>query len=71
MAKSKLSRVLAKGWADFSEALGDLTETELEELLDKELNGKNRPSYVERIHSRFNSRRLEREKRELAEKADG
>lgn len=62
--------VLQKGWHAFNHGLSMLTENELSRALDLELKGKNRPSYIERIHTRFNNARVSREKLELAEKVE-
>jgi hypothetical protein len=74
MSKSKRgkvvspSEVLSKGWHDFNRDLAKLTEEQLRKMLELELAGKNRSSYIERIHTRFNNARIAREKQELAEK---
>lgn len=72
MAKKRKSNtvddVLSKDWLGFNRSLARLDESQLARALEAELAGKNRPSYIERIHTRFNSVRVEREKRELAEK---
>lgn len=60
--------VLEKGWPGFNRGLSKLSEDSLKKALELELAGKNRPSYIERIHNRYNTIRVEREKRELAEK---
>jgi hypothetical protein len=62
--------VLSKGWLPFNSELSKLSEEQLEKTLELELKGKNRPSYIERIHTRFNTVRVEREKKELAEKVE-
>jgi hypothetical protein len=75
MAKKSKSKtlspaeVISKGWHDFNRDLSKLTEDQLDRALELELRGKNRQSYVERIHTRFNTMRVDREKKELSEKA--
>lgn len=61
--------VLKRGWHGFVEGLTKLTEKQLKDAIDLELAGKSRPSYLERIHQRYNVIRGERERKELAEKA--
>jgi hypothetical protein len=61
--------VLSRGWHGFVKGLTVLNEKQLKDALDLELAGKSRPSYIERIHQRYNVVRGERERKELAEKA--
>jgi hypothetical protein len=76
MAKRKKSdpeftpaSVLAMEFNDFSTiGLNKLTEVQLKEAIELELNGKNRASILERIHKRYNSKRFARERAELAMK---
>jgi hypothetical protein len=42
-----------------------LSEGELKELLDQEMKGARRWSFVERLHQRYSSLRMQRERREL------
>lgn len=63
--------VLRKGWHAFNHGLSMLTEDQLGTALDLEVKGKNRPSYLERIHSRYTNARSARERQELIpEKAE-
>lgn len=74
MAKREVSRkgkdltpkaVLTKDWGTFTKALPRMNQQELQAVLDYELAHENRPSYVFRIHRKFNQVRYANEKEEL------
>jgi hypothetical protein len=66
MSKKKtLEDVLKKNWQAFNRTLKSLKEDQLEKLLRLEMDGANRMSYLERIHTRRNTLRDIREKKEL------
>lgn len=67
MADSLLVEAL-KNWVTLNQFVKDATEKECEELLEMELEGRARKLFVNRIHSRLNKVRAERERRELEEK---
>lgn len=52
-------------WVSLNAGLGTLSEAELGELLHLEQTGKNRPTYVRRIHTRLSRVRTVRERKEL------
>jgi hypothetical protein len=52
-----------------SKALPGLTEQELRDLLDLELFGNRRKTFLVRLHQRYTMVRAERERKELLERA--
>ena len=54
-------------WAEFNRVLMTLSEAEVKEMLDAELAGKRRKSYLVRLHKRYNMLRVRRE-RQLIQK---
>ncbi len=53
-------------WVDLNDALMAVTdEKELTRLLAAEQRGRNRTTFIKRIHSRLNKVRADRERREL------
>lgn len=54
-----------KNWAKLNEILPGLGEVEVKELLDYELQHDNRRTLVERLHQRYNTLRVARERGEL------
>jgi hypothetical protein len=60
--------VLDGNWIEFNAGLSYLTEKQLKEAIDMELEGKNRPTYLTRLQRRYESRRATRERRQLKKK---
>lgn len=54
-----------KNWAKLNEVLPSLGEAEVKELLNYELQHDNRKTHVERLHQRYNTLRVARERGEL------
>jgi len=52
-------------WRDFNELLTTIPEADLKEMLVYEVKHENRKSFVERLHQRYNSVRIMREREEL------
>jgi len=52
-------------WVELNLYLVDATEDDCKDLIEKEKSGKNRPTFLRRIHSRLNRVRAERERKEL------
>lgn len=54
-----------KNWAKLNEILPGLGEVEVKALLEHELRHDNRKTHVERLHQRYNTLRVARERGEL------
>lgn len=54
-----------KNWTTLNEFIPGLGEAEVKALLDYEVGHENRATLVERLHQRYNSLRVARERREL------
>ena len=54
-----------KNWTEFNSALHMFSESQVKELLDFELKNAPRRSVVERLHQRYNTLRVSRERAEL------
>lgn len=67
MAEQLLEEALIS-WVTLNRFVKDATEEECEQLLEMELGGRARRLFVNRIHSRLNKVRAERERRELGER---
>jgi hypothetical protein len=52
-------------WRDFNEVLVTIPEKEVMEMLEHELQHENRKSFVERLHQRYNTLRVSREREEI------
>ena len=52
-------------WNELNDYLRDASEDECKDLIKVEMAGKNRPTFLRRIHSRLNRVRAERERKEL------
>jgi hypothetical protein len=52
-------------WRDFNDLLATIPEADLKEMLVYEVKHENRKSFVERLHQRYNSVRIMRERGEL------
>ena len=52
-------------WRDFNDLIGEISEAGLKEMLKYEIEHDNRKSFVERLHQRYNSMRVSREREEL------
>ena len=52
-------------WRDFNDLLASIPEVDLKEMLVFELKHENRKSFVERLHQRYNTMRVARERGEL------
>ncbi|MEY4653592.1 MAG: hypothetical protein RI884_2173 [Pseudomonadota bacterium] len=57
-------------WRDLNRALSELTEPQVKELLDQELSSLRRVTILERLHQRYNTLRIARERAELFADAD-
>lgn len=57
--------VLAGDWRLFVQRVPLMTEDELLTALNWEKHHSNRPSYIEKLYRKYNSRRSARERREL------
>jgi hypothetical protein len=68
MSKKKaVTNPALQSWVSLNDTVMNLTdEDELKKLLREELKGRKRKKFVERIHSRINKLRAEREREELA-----
>jgi len=51
-----------KNWRDLNDALTTFTESEMALMLEYELNHENRKTFVERLHQRFTTLRMSRER---------
>lgn len=80
MSKREVSRkgkdlspkaVLTKDWGTFTKALPLMNQKELKAVLDYEVAHDNRPSYVFRIHRKFNQVRYADEKVDLGVTGEG
>lgn len=56
---------LLRNWNRLNEALMGLTEADVSKLLAAERDGRRRPNYLLRLHSRMSRLRHQRERREL------
>ena len=56
-------------WRELNNLLATKTETELQAMLNEELAGRRRVSFIERIHQRFTVMRATRERFELFHQA--
>ena len=56
-------------WRDLQRKLNQLTESELWNLIEAELNGQRRVSLIERMHMRVAALRTTRERLELLKRA--
>lgn len=54
-----------KNWAKLNELLPAMDEKQVRELLEYELLHDNRKTHVERLHQRYNTLRVAREREEL------
>ncbi len=52
-------------WLTLNEYLQSADEEQCKSLLKQEAKGKNRPTFLRRIHSRMNKVRADRERKEL------
>jgi hypothetical protein len=57
--------VLTKDWSTFSKALPRMRQDELKAALDYEVAHENRPSYIARLHRKYNQVRYADERRAL------
>jgi len=57
--------VLGGDWRTFVQKVPHMNELELKKALHYETASLNRPSYVEKLYTKYNSRRSARERREL------
>ena len=58
-------------WINLNDALRGCSEDFCHKLLKAEMSGKKRKTFINRIHSRLNKVRADRERIELMEKVDG
>ena len=61
----KSDSVTLDSWVALNDYLKTASEEDCKTLIKKEQKGKNRPTFVKRIHSRLNRVRAERERKEL------
>ena len=61
----KVDMTILDSWARLNEAVGELTEEQALALLEAEKEGGARPTFLIRLHMRYNKMRGAREKREL------
>ncbi len=54
-----------KDWATMNSTLGSLREDQIKDLINLEIQGKGRMAWLERMHQRYNKRRIERERAEI------
>ena len=54
-----------KNWTTLNEVIPGLNEMQVKALLDHEVQHENRVTLVERLHQRYNSLRVARERKEL------
>ena len=54
-----------KSWRSMNHTMHSLTEQEVLEMLQHELKTTRRPVFAERLHARYNSLRVQRERIEL------
>lgn len=52
-------------WRDFNDLLATIPEADVKEMLVFEVKHENRKSFVERLHQRYNTLRVGRERGEL------
>jgi hypothetical protein len=52
-------------WNGLNEVLKGCSEAACQQLMEAEKEGKNRPTFTRRIHSRLNKVRADRERKEL------
>lgn len=62
---NKALLLVLHNWTELQARLTDLREDQVKELLDYELETSQRPSFVERLHQRYNTLRVSRERAEL------
>lgn len=62
-----LLKDILKDWKTLNREIADMSEDKLKALLEAEQAGLNRPSYLDRIHSRYNIERARRERAALLE----
>lgn len=57
----------AKDWRSLNHALHSLTEEQVLTLLEEEKKGRRRPNFLTRLHARYSTLRVTRERQELLE----
>jgi hypothetical protein len=65
MDKKPITNPVLFTWVALNESLGAADEELCWKLLDEEKKGRNRPSFIKRVHSRLNKVRADRERKEL------
>lgn len=55
-------------WHDLNAILPLRNETQIKAMLDDEVEGQRRPTYIVRLHQRYSALRAQRERKELLEK---
>jgi hypothetical protein len=63
MSPEQLSAI--RNWRSMNHAMHSFTEQQVKEMLEHELANSRRPEFVERLHARYNSLRVQRERIEL------
>jgi len=56
-------------WRSLNSALASMSEQQVKELLDEEIKGARRIKMLERLHQRYNTLRVARERKTLFESA--
>jgi hypothetical protein len=63
----KLKQAL-HNWTMLNDSLPDLSEQEVKQMLDFEMQYENRKTFLERLHARYNTLRVMRERSEMLAK---
>ena len=64
MTKDEIDNVL-RSWHTVNKAIGTMTEADCKASLERELSGNRRKDIAVRIHQKYNSLRLQRERTEV------
>lgn len=62
-----INEMVLKNWDTFHEFLPTLREDQIEQLFNFEIQNKRRKSFIIRLHQRFSSLRMDRERKEILE----
>jgi len=69
MYKKEIKNTALKSWIGLNDFLPTADEAVCKQLLREEMKGRSRESFLNRIHSRLNKVRADRERAELKEKS--
>lgn len=64
MTKDEIDNVL-RSWHTLNKAIGAMTEVDCKQALEREMSGNRRKDLAVRIHQKYNSLRLTRERTEM------